>query len=43
MGSDRIKQDGLSVLVVGDRARIEEGLRTLDVPIVLLDVNGEII
>ena len=43
VGSDRIKQDGLSVLVVGDRARIEEGLRTLDVPIVLLDVNGEII
>ena len=43
VGLSRINQDGLSVLVVGDRERIEEGLRTLDVPLVLLDVNGDAI
>ena len=40
-GSSRISPDGLSVLVVGDRERIEDGLRTLGVPVVLLDVNGD--
>ena len=35
-----IRPDQLKILVVGDRQQIEAGLRELDLPIVILDVDG---
>ncbi|NQW23779.1 MAG: insulinase family protein [SAR202 cluster bacterium] len=35
-----VRPDQLKILVVGDRQTIESGLRELDVPTVLLDVDG---
>ena len=35
-----VHPDRLKILVVGDRAQIETGLRELDLPTVLLDVDG---
>ena len=40
IGSELIKPDRLSVLVVGDRKEVEPGLRRLELPLVLLDDNG---
>ena len=39
-GQQRVKPDGLSILVVGDRSTVEAGLRDLDLPLVLLDSEG---
>ncbi len=39
-GAEWIKPDGLKVLVVGDRAEVEPGLRELGFPLVLLDDDG---
>ena len=36
-----IRPDQLKILVVGDRQQVEKGLRELDLPIVILDVDGE--
>jgi len=35
-----IRPDQLKILVVGDRQQIENGLRELDIPTVILDVDG---
>ncbi len=35
-----IRPDQLKILVVGDRQQIEKGLRELDIPTVILDVDG---
>ena len=35
-----VHPDRLKILVVGDRAQIESGLRELDLPTVLLDLDG---
>ena len=35
-----VRPDQLKILVVGDRAQIEKGLRELDIPTVILDVDG---
>ncbi len=43
VGQKRIRPEGLKVLVVGDRSTVEPGLRELDLPLVLLDSEGEII
>ena len=40
VGLERIHPDGLTVLVVGDRQVVEPGLRTLGLPLVLLDSDG---
>ena len=40
IGAELIRPDRLSVLVVGDRQAIEPGLRSLDLPLVLLDNDG---
>ena len=40
-GQERIDPDGLKILVVGDRQAIEAGLRELDLPLVVLDDDGE--
>ena len=40
---EHIKPDRLSILVVGDRATIEPGLRSLDLPLVVLDTEGEVV
>jgi len=40
VASERIKDDNLQLLVVGDREKIEPGLRELGLPIVLLDSDG---
>ena len=40
VGAQRIHPDGLTVLVVGDRQVVEPGLRTLGLPLVLLDSDG---
>jgi len=37
---DLIRPDQLKILVVGDRGQIETGLRELDIPTVILDVDG---
>jgi len=39
-GLERIRPGELHVLVVGDRATVEPGLRELDLPLVLLDSEG---
>ena len=39
-GQQRVNPSGLNILVVGDRATVEEGLRELDLPMVLLDTEG---
>ena len=39
-GQQRVKPDGLNILVVGDRSTVEPGLRELDLPVVLLDSEG---
>ena len=39
-GAEHVRPGGLSVLVVGDRQKVEPGLRELDLPLVLLDENG---
>ena len=36
-----IRPDQLKILVVGDRHLVEKGLRELDLPMVVLDVDGE--
>ena len=41
VASERIQADNLQLLVVGDRERIEPGLRELGIPLVLLDADGE--
>ena len=40
-GQERIDPDSLAILVVGDRAAIEAGLRELDLPLVILNNDGE--
>ncbi|MQF90354.1 MAG: insulinase family protein [SAR202 cluster bacterium] len=35
-----VRPDQLKILVVGDRQQIEKGLRELDIPTVILDVDG---
>ena len=40
VASERINDDNLQLLVVGDREKIEPGLRELGLPIVLLDADG---
>jgi hypothetical protein len=35
-----MRDDNLQLLVVGDREKIEPGLRELGIPIVLLDSDG---
>ena len=40
VASERIKDDNLQLLVVGDREKIEPGLRESGLPIVLLDSDG---
>ncbi|MCH8745891.1 MAG: insulinase family protein [Chloroflexi bacterium] len=40
-GQARIDPDNLVILVVGDRAAIEGGLRELDLPLVILNDDGE--
>ena len=35
-----VRPDRLKILVVGDRQQIETGLRELDIPTVILDVDG---
>ena len=35
-----VRPDRLKILVVGDRQQIEAGLRELDIPTVILDVDG---
>jgi zinc protease len=40
IASERIKDDCIQLLVVGDREKIESGLRELGIPIVLLDSDG---
>ena len=40
-GRERIDPDSLAILVVGDRVAIEAGLRELDLPLVILNDNGE--
>ena len=35
-----VRPDQLKILVVGDRQQIESGLRDLDLPTVILDVDG---
>ena len=39
-GQQRVKPNGLNILVVGDRSTVEPGLRELDLPLVLLDSEG---
>ncbi len=39
-GFERVRPDSLNILVVGDRATVEAGLRELDLPVVLLDSEG---
>ena len=41
IGAERILPDRLSVLVVGDRKEVESGLRHLDLPLVLLNNDGD--
>ena len=36
-----VRPDQLKILVVGDRQLVEKGLRELDLPMVVLDVDGE--
>jgi predicted Zn-dependent peptidase len=40
VATQRLLPGNLQVLVVGDRATIEPGLRELDLPLVMLDTNG---
>ena len=40
-GTERVHPASLNILVVGDRATVEPGLRELDLPVVLLDSEGE--
>ena len=40
IASERIRPDGLQVLVVGDRQTVEPGLRELGLPLVTLDSEG---
>ena len=40
-GQERVDPDSLAILVVGDRASIEAGLRELDLPLVILNDDGE--
>jgi zinc protease len=40
-GQERVDPDSLAILVVGDRAAIEAGLRELDLPLVILNDDGE--
>ena len=40
-GRERVHPDGLNILVVGDRATVEAGLRELGLPVVLLDSEGQ--
>ena len=35
-----VRPDQLKILVVGDRQQVEEGLRELGLPMVILDVDG---
>ncbi len=42
-GSKRVRPQGLTVLVVGDRAVVEAGLRELGVPVVVLDPEGQVV
>ena len=39
-GRDRISPDALAILVVGDRAVVEPGLRELGLPLTILDSDG---
>ena len=41
-GTERIRPDGLNILVVGDREVVETGLRELGLPLTLLDSNGAV-
>ena len=39
--AEHVDPDGLSIIVVGDRAAIEQGIQELGLPIVYLDYEGE--
>tara|TARA_B100001245_G_scaffold177010_1_gene135304 strand:- start:788 stop:2674 length:1887 start_codon:yes stop_codon:yes gene_type:complete len=41
VAAERIKDDSLQLLVVGDREKIEVGLRELGLPVVLMNADGE--
>ena len=41
IGGERVRPDHLKVLVVGDRQKVEPGLRELGLPLVILDSNGQ--
>ena len=41
VAAERIKDDSLQLLVVGDREKIEPGLRELGLPVVLMNADGE--
>ena len=41
-GTERIRPEGLNILVVGDREVVETGLRELGLPLTLLDSNGAV-
>ncbi|MFP6636496.1 MAG: pitrilysin family protein, partial [Dehalococcoidia bacterium] len=41
VAAERIKDDNLQLLVVGDREKIEVGLRELGLPVVLMNADGE--
>ena len=43
IGAELVQPDRLSVLVVGDRTAVEDGLRSLDLPLKLLDGNGAVV
>ena len=36
-----VRPDQLKILVVGDRQKVQNGLEELDLPMVVLDVDGE--
>jgi zinc protease len=41
VAAERINDDSLQLLVVGDREKIESGLRELGLPVVLMNADGE--
>ena len=41
VSAERIDPAALSIVIVGDRAVIEPGLRSLEIPIVHLDYEGQ--
>jgi hypothetical protein len=40
VAQERLDDDHLKILVVGDREAVEPGLRELDLPVVMVDYEG---